>query len=220
MSDKFSSLSLAVLRNKIYELHKAREENYKKLKELENQTNSLSRRITAISDKIDDLQCTLNEKMEAENVKIVQQFLTSTASIPNRSISIGFFRIDFKQVTSEEETLKLLQSFIPDDWQDTDKKQIVETTTYCPYPDYWEDDTKSIDFFVSKENPKTKEVIHTNWYANYTKNRGHFSIKNSKLKLNRVRQLIYTLQTNPNINDFVLSDYPNLMSAIVKVLQQ
>ena len=46
MSDKFSSLSLAVLRNKIYELHKAREENYKKLKELENQTNSLSRRIS------------------------------------------------------------------------------------------------------------------------------------------------------------------------------
>ena len=61
-----------------------------------------------------------------------------------------------------------------------------------------------------------KEIIHINWYANYTKNKSNFEIRDSKLKLNHVFQLIKILQTNPNIQDFKLEDYPNLMSVIVE----
>ena len=220
MSEEFNSLTIAVLRNKVYDLKKSREENLKKLKELQNKTNSLSQKINEITDKIQKVQSSLQEKVEAENIKTVKQLLTSTASIPNRSVHIGFFRIKLKSVIPEEEIFKILSPIFNEDWNNTDKKQIIETTTYCPYPDYWEDDTKNIDFFISKKNPKTKEIIHINWYANYTKNKSNFEIRDSKLKLNHVFQLIKILQTNPNIQDFKLEDYPNLMSVIVEKINQ
>ena len=220
MSEEFNSLTIAVLRNKVYDLKKSREENLKKLKELQNKTNSLSQKINEITKKKKKVQSSLQEKVEAENIKTVKQLLTSTASIPNRSVHIGFFRIKLKSVIPEEEIFKILSPIFNEDWNNTDKKQIIETTTYCPYPDYWEDDTKNIDFFISKENPKTKEIIHINWYANYTKNKSNFEIRDSKLKLNHVFQLIKILQTNPNIQDFKLEDYPNLMSVIVEKINQ
>lgn len=220
MSEKINPLTIDFLRNKVDDLKKSRKENLKKIKELQGKINSLSQKIDEITYKIQKTQSSLQEIVEAENVKTVKQLLTSTAPIPNRSVHIGFFRIELKNVISEEEIHKILSPIFNEDWNNTDKKQIIETTTYCPYPDYWEDDTKNIDFLISKENPKTKEIIHINWYANYTKNNSNFKIRDSKLKLNHVLQLIKILQTNPNIKDFVLEDYPNLMSAIVEKINQ
>ena len=51
MSEEFNSLTIAVLRNKVYDLKKSREENLKKLKELQNKTSSLSQKINEITPK-------------------------------------------------------------------------------------------------------------------------------------------------------------------------
>ena len=220
MTETSNSLQLAVLKNKIYDLKKTRDENLKKLNTIQKEEFALSEKINRLTEKVKDLQKNIDEIIDKENIKTINKFLSSSTSIPNRSVYIPYLCIRLKRFISEDKIKELLAPIFTENWKDTGKKPKVDTTTYCPYPDYWEDDTKSIDFLISKENPKTKEVLHINWYANYTKNKGKIEIEKSKIKLQNIHTLIHILQTNQEIIDFDLERYPNFITSIIKKIQE
>ena len=220
MTEVSNSLQLTILRNKIHDLKKTREENLKKLNTIQKKEFALSEKINRLTEKVEDLQKNINKIIDKKNIKTINKFLSSSTSIPNRSIHIPYLCIRLKNIVSEDKIKELFAPIFTENWKNTSKKPKVSTTTYCRHPDYWEDNAKSIDFLISKENPKTKEVLHVNWCANYTKNKGNIKIEKSKIKLQNIHTLIHILQTNQEIIDFDLEKYPQFITSIVKKIQE
>jgi len=150
-------------------------------------------------------------------VPIVTNFIENIKTKPNTNnlIQISGFPLTLKKVTSPERVQTSIRK-ITKHWEKiTNVLPEKHTTSFCGIPDYWEDETVSIDNLLCVKNKTTNETLTITYYANHTENTSKIWI-DGQITPETLRNII----TLPIITEYSFANCPELAMNLAKALTQ